>query len=156
MAAVTICSDFGAPQNKLWHCFHCFPSISHEVMGPDAMILVFWIRILPPGELIKGGSWGVLLPLPVALLNNVLSGEFVISLVLFCHSKNLKWQTDQYYSCMLQLSFIWQAKKNTSLWHEGVPTWKKQKEEKPPGQFWLLFLYVFFFFFFLLPQACPM
>ena len=25
MAAVTICSDFGAPQNKVWHCFYCFP-----------------------------------------------------------------------------------------------------------------------------------
>ena len=25
MAAVTICSDFGAPKNKAWHCFHCFP-----------------------------------------------------------------------------------------------------------------------------------
>ena len=23
-AAVTICSDFGAPQNKVSHCFHCF------------------------------------------------------------------------------------------------------------------------------------
>ena len=25
MAAVTICSEFGAPQNKVSHCFHCFP-----------------------------------------------------------------------------------------------------------------------------------
>ena len=25
MAAITICSDFGAPRNKVWHCFHCFP-----------------------------------------------------------------------------------------------------------------------------------
>ena len=25
MAAVTICSDFGAPENKVSHCFHCFP-----------------------------------------------------------------------------------------------------------------------------------
>ena len=25
MAAVTICTDFGAPQNKVCHCFHCFP-----------------------------------------------------------------------------------------------------------------------------------
>ena len=25
MAAVTICNDFGAPQNKVFHCFHCFP-----------------------------------------------------------------------------------------------------------------------------------
>ena len=22
MAAVTICSDFGAPKSKVWHCFH--------------------------------------------------------------------------------------------------------------------------------------
>ena len=40
MAAVTICSDFGAPQNKVSYCFPCSP-ISHEVMGPDAMIFVF-------------------------------------------------------------------------------------------------------------------
>ena len=25
MAAVTICSNFGATQNKVCHCFHCFP-----------------------------------------------------------------------------------------------------------------------------------
>ena len=25
MAAVTICSDFGAPRIKVCHCFHCFP-----------------------------------------------------------------------------------------------------------------------------------
>ena len=24
MAAITICSDFGAPQNKVCHCFHCY------------------------------------------------------------------------------------------------------------------------------------
>ena len=25
MAAVTICSDFGAPKHKVSHCFYCFP-----------------------------------------------------------------------------------------------------------------------------------
>ena len=25
MTVVTICSDFGAPQNKVCHCLHCFP-----------------------------------------------------------------------------------------------------------------------------------
>ena len=25
MAAITICSDFGTPKNKVWHYFHCFP-----------------------------------------------------------------------------------------------------------------------------------
>ena len=40
MAAVTICSDFGAQENKVCHCFH-FSPICHEVMGPDTMVLVF-------------------------------------------------------------------------------------------------------------------
>ena len=25
MAAITICHDFGARKNKVWHCLHCFP-----------------------------------------------------------------------------------------------------------------------------------
>ena len=29
MAAVTICSDFGAQENKVCHCFHC--DYSHEI-----------------------------------------------------------------------------------------------------------------------------
>ena len=37
MAAVTICSDFGARENKACHCLHCFPFICHEVMEPDGM-----------------------------------------------------------------------------------------------------------------------
>ena len=35
----------------------------------------------------------------------VLLGDCVISLVLFCHSKNLKWWTSV--TAQLQLSFIW-------------------------------------------------
>ena len=42
MAAVTICSDFGAQGNK-GSVYIVFSPISHEVMGPDAKILVFWI-----------------------------------------------------------------------------------------------------------------
>ena len=30
MAAVTICSDSGAQENKVCHCFHFFPSICRE------------------------------------------------------------------------------------------------------------------------------
>ena len=43
MAVVTICSDFEAQKDKVCHCFHCFPSICHEVMGLDVMISVFWM-----------------------------------------------------------------------------------------------------------------
>ena len=41
MAAVTICSDFGAQENKTVTVFIIFPSIYHEMMELDAMILVF-------------------------------------------------------------------------------------------------------------------
>ena len=41
MAAVTVCSDFGAQENKICHCFHFPPIYCYEVMGPNAMILVF-------------------------------------------------------------------------------------------------------------------
>ena len=42
MAAVTDhTSDFGAKEYKVCHSSIVSPSICHEVMGPDAMILVF-------------------------------------------------------------------------------------------------------------------
>ena len=41
MAAVNICSDFGAQENKYVSVSTVSPSIRHEVMGPDAMIFVF-------------------------------------------------------------------------------------------------------------------
>ena len=46
MATVTICSDFGAQKNKVWHCFHCFPIYFPWSDGTDVMIFVFWMLIL--------------------------------------------------------------------------------------------------------------
>ena len=48
MAAITICSDLGAQKTKVSHCFHCFPIYFHEVMGPDAVVLVFWMLSFKP------------------------------------------------------------------------------------------------------------
>ena len=52
-------SDFGVQEEKICHCFHfffylpwsdasTFSSICHEMMGPDAMILVFWMLSFKP------------------------------------------------------------------------------------------------------------
>ena len=41
MAAITICSNFGAQENKVCPCFHFSPDIRQEGMGPDTMILFF-------------------------------------------------------------------------------------------------------------------
>ena len=35
-------SNFGAQENKICHCFHFSPSISHEEIEPDAMTLLFF------------------------------------------------------------------------------------------------------------------
>jgi len=48
MAAVTICTDSGAQESKVSHCFHCSPSICYDVMEPDAMILIFWMSSFKP------------------------------------------------------------------------------------------------------------
>jgi len=40
MASVTIHSDFGAQENKIWHFFYS-PFIFYEAMELGAMILVF-------------------------------------------------------------------------------------------------------------------
>ena len=48
MAAVTIWSDFGAPKNKVSHCFHCFPINFPWSDGTDAMTLVFWMWSFKP------------------------------------------------------------------------------------------------------------
>ena len=47
MAVDTICSDLEAQENKVCHCFYCFP-IYLPWMGPDAMILVFWMLSFKP------------------------------------------------------------------------------------------------------------
>ena len=42
MAAVTIYSDFRAQEEEICHCSTLSPSICHEMMGPDVMILLFF------------------------------------------------------------------------------------------------------------------
>ena len=45
MAAVTISNDFGAPQKiKSATVSTVSPSICHKVMGPDAVIFIFWMK----------------------------------------------------------------------------------------------------------------
>ena len=46
MAAITICSDFGVQKSATVSTVS--PSFCHEVMGPDAMILVFWMLNFKP------------------------------------------------------------------------------------------------------------
>ena len=55
MAAVTICGDFGAQENKVCHCFHCLPIYFSwgDGGGLDAMMLVFWTLSFKPTFLLS-------------------------------------------------------------------------------------------------------
>ena len=47
-STVTVYSDFGAQENIICHCFRFSPSICYEVMGLDAMILIFLMLSFKP------------------------------------------------------------------------------------------------------------
>ena len=66
MAAITICSDFGAPKNKAWTVSTVSPSISREVMGPDAMILVFWMLSFKPTFSLSGSNYCFLICIQIS------------------------------------------------------------------------------------------
>ena len=46
--SVTVCSDFGAQENYICHCFPFSQIYLHEMLGPDAMIFIFWMLIFKP------------------------------------------------------------------------------------------------------------
>ena len=48
MAAVTICSGFGAQENKVCHCFHCFPIYLPWMDGTGSHDLNFWMLSFKP------------------------------------------------------------------------------------------------------------
>ena len=71
MAAITICSDFGAPKNKVWHCFHCSPIYFPWNDGTGCHDLYFYVkdgvchtevqtRWLLRSALFAFGKWGYL------------------------------------------------------------------------------------------------
>ena len=99
MSAVAICSDFGAQENKVCHCFHFSPSICHEVLGLDAMILVFWmLNFKPSFHSLSPSSKGSSVPLhflPLEWLSFVYLRWFIFLqeiLIPTCDSPSLAFQ----------------------------------------------------------------
>ena len=76
----------------------------------------------------------------------ILLGECVVSSVLSHCNKNLKWwaSVTALRWTSVKAQFYLENKQNTSSRHEGMPTQKMQREERPLAQFWLLFLHAFF------------
>ena len=48
MAAVTVCKDFGAQENKIWHCFHFFPIYLPWSDGTGCHDFCLWMLSFKP------------------------------------------------------------------------------------------------------------
>ena len=48
MATITICSDFGTQENKVCHCFYCFPIYVPWSDGTGCYDLSFWVLSFKP------------------------------------------------------------------------------------------------------------
>ena len=93
MAAVTICSDFGAQKNKVWHCF---PSISHEVQHA---------RLPCPSSLLKLMSKESVMPSNhLILCHPFLLPSIFSSIRVFSNESALRIRWPQYWSFSFRIS----------------------------------------------------
>ena len=53
MTAITVHNDFGSQENKIRHCFHCFPVYLPWSDGTRCHILVFWMLSFKPTFLLS-------------------------------------------------------------------------------------------------------
>ena len=69
MAAITNCQDFGAPQNKIHHCFYFIPIHLPGSDGTDPMFFVFLMLSFKPdfNSSLSPSSRGSLIPLRPSL-----------------------------------------------------------------------------------------
>ena len=126
MTAFTICSDFGAPQNKVSRCFHCLPSYFPWGDGTRCMILVFWMLSFNPTfslssftfikrlfssllsaiRMVSSASLRLLIFLPAILIPACASSSLVFYMVYSAYKLNK--QGD-----------------NIQPWHTLFPIWKQ-------------------------------
>ena len=113
MASVTTCSDFGAQENKVCHCFHCFPIYlpwsdgtgCHDlrflnvksVFSLSSFTFTFFLRLLPLG-------WYHLL---------------LAILIPACASSSLAFRM-MYSACKLN-----KQGDNTQTWRTSFPIWNQ-------------------------------
>ena len=118
MATVIICSDFGSPKINSVTVSVVSPSICHEVMGPDSMILVFWMLSFKPTFSLSSFTFVKRL-----FSSSSLSVKFFL---------NFKLKLFKLYTCCLSFDYIRLSKKPdvnllvNSLNVHGVPNrnWK--------------------------------
>ena len=104
MAAITLCSDFGAPQNKVWHCFHCT-----QLHTPISCVRIFIPNISPVNN---ECSFAFHIFLKRIDFSSVLGSKKMIEYCLFRNSINhvLQLQSVEVYlsfsNCLLSICYL--------------------------------------------------
>ena len=122
MAGVTICSDFGAQESKVCHCFYCFLSICHKVMRPDAMNLVLWMLSFKPAFSLSSFT----------LINKLFSSSYLsamrvvssayLMLLVFLPATMIPACASSSPAFHMMCSAY---KLNTQTWHTPFPAWNQ-------------------------------
>ena len=135
MAAVTICSDFGAWENKSLSLFPLFP-ICHEVMGPDTMIFIFLMLNFKPTFLLS------------SFIRRLFSSSFRHRMVSFAYLRLLIFLLAILYPTCASSSpafcMMYSANKlntqgdNKQPWHTPFPIWNQSVVPCPvlPVAYW--------------------
>ena len=86
MATITICSDFGAKKNKIWHCFQCFP-IYFPWNHPHTTLQI--CKVEGPAQAHHAES----LDSNPSHLTVWQSSSYILSYLGWCHSAELAYMT---------------------------------------------------------------
>ena len=110
MAAVTICSDFEAPKNKVWHYFHCFPIYLPWSDETGCHDLSFWMLSFKPTFSLSSFTFIKRLSSSSSLSAiNVVSSAY-LRLLIFLPDRAITDTSKTYYlsptSLLLRLSFL--------------------------------------------------
>ena len=122
MAAITICSDFGAPQNKVWHCFPIYLSWSDGTGCHD-------LRFLN----VQKAQWMWIIGVDYSLFNSIITSFFSLYFLFPLwstapHSPTFLFSLSSYsssslfyfcYAFVKGLSYSWDSKESTC--NTGIP-----------------------------------
>ena len=115
------------PKNKVCHCFHCCPSICHEVMGPDAMIFIFWMLSFKPTFLLFSFTFiKRLFSFSSLSAIRVVSSAYLKLLLYLLANLILAWASSRPAFCLMYSAYkLNRQGDNIQPWRTPFPIWNQ-------------------------------
>ena len=127
MATVTICSDFGAQKIKSVTVCIGSPFICHKMMGPEAMIIVFWVLSFKPAFSLPSFPFtkGLFSSSSVSA-NRLLSSVYLRLLIFLLATLSPAYASPSLASHMMYSAYkLNKLSDNIQPWHNHLPIWNQ-------------------------------